>query len=179
MIDEHIERLISRRLDGETTEAESLELDKELIRLPKARAYLEEQERLGDLAGSALRAAVARDHEQPWLQPNPRDLQAARRRLLRPAVGLAAAVALAALIGTLPPGRTKPVEPIPPVVMNDSPAADSSKAPVPAVPVAEGAWSPGAGRHEVIGVFDEDTQSFYLLEMAPKSEVVSPAAMRY
>ena len=43
MIDERLERLINRKLDGELSEAESLELDKLLIRSPEGRAMLEEQ----------------------------------------------------------------------------------------------------------------------------------------
>ena len=45
MTDERTERLITRKLDGELTEAESLELDKALVRSPEARSLLEDYER--------------------------------------------------------------------------------------------------------------------------------------
>jgi len=64
MLDERTERLINRRLDGEITEEESLELDKQLIRSPEARAYLEDLQRQDVLAGQALRATLAPDEAQ-------------------------------------------------------------------------------------------------------------------
>ncbi|MCO6438335.1 MAG: hypothetical protein J5J06_14665 [Phycisphaerae bacterium] len=53
-IPEHIERLISRRLDGELSEAELLELDRELIRNPQARVYFESLRELEEDCAAAL-----------------------------------------------------------------------------------------------------------------------------
>ncbi len=53
-----IERLISRHLDGELTEADELELNRELIRNPEAHRLMEEYRRTDDLAGAALSQAM-------------------------------------------------------------------------------------------------------------------------
>lgn len=58
MIDERTEQLMNRRLDGEITAVESLELDKLLIRDPHARRLMDEYARLDALAGEAIRSAV-------------------------------------------------------------------------------------------------------------------------
>ena len=52
--DDHLERLINRKLDGELTRDESLELDKCLIRDPAARQSLEESERIDRLTAALL-----------------------------------------------------------------------------------------------------------------------------
>lgn len=58
-IDEQFERLISRKLDGELTEAESLELDRRLIRDPARQRYLEQSVELDALAAAAIQEACA------------------------------------------------------------------------------------------------------------------------
>lgn len=58
-VNDRIERLINRRLDGELTEDESLELDRELIRNPQARMLLEQLSRLDKLAGAAIADACS------------------------------------------------------------------------------------------------------------------------
>lgn len=60
-VDERIERLIVRRLDGELTDEEALELDRELLRCPAARELLEEYQRLDRVAAEALAAAIETD----------------------------------------------------------------------------------------------------------------------
>jgi len=73
MIDERTEQLVTRKLDGELTGAESHELNKLLIRSPQARALMEEYERADALAGEALRAAFERE-----ASPDDRAAQLAR-----------------------------------------------------------------------------------------------------
>ncbi len=60
-VDERIERLIVRRLDGELTDDESLELDRELLRSPQARQLLGEYQEIDDAAVDALAAALGVD----------------------------------------------------------------------------------------------------------------------
>lgn len=60
-IDEKLERLINRALDGELTADERLALDRELIREPAAREVMEHSGRLDALAAAALRSALAHD----------------------------------------------------------------------------------------------------------------------
>ncbi len=57
--DDHLERLISRKLDGELTGDDSLELDKCLIRDPAARQSLEELERIDCLTAILLEEVCA------------------------------------------------------------------------------------------------------------------------
>jgi hypothetical protein len=53
-LEERIERLIVRKLDGMLTEDEELELDRILIRSPEARRVYEEYRRIDDLAAQSL-----------------------------------------------------------------------------------------------------------------------------
>jgi len=55
------ERLIVRRLDGEISADESLELSRELLRNPDLRRMAEEYEQADALAATALRSSVAGD----------------------------------------------------------------------------------------------------------------------
>lgn len=54
--DEQLERMITRRLDGELDDAESLELDRRLLRDPDSRRLLEQYEAIGHSAASVLGA---------------------------------------------------------------------------------------------------------------------------
>ena len=58
-IDPQIERLIVRRLDGELTPDEQLELDRVLLKDPAARDLLEAYGRIDRDAGDALALALA------------------------------------------------------------------------------------------------------------------------
>ena len=60
-VGEDIEKLIVRRLDGELSEDEQLELDRELIRNPAAQRLMEEYKRIDDLAAAALDHALGDD----------------------------------------------------------------------------------------------------------------------
>ena len=53
-----MERLISRRLDGELTEDENLELDRELLRNPQAHRLMEEVRQMNERAGAALSQVI-------------------------------------------------------------------------------------------------------------------------
>ncbi len=58
---ERIERLINRKLDGELTEDEQLELDRALIRSPEDRGLLEELLHIDSLCGAAVRDGCCAD----------------------------------------------------------------------------------------------------------------------
>ena len=60
-VDKDIERLVVRQLDGELTENEQLELNRELIRNPEARRLMEEYTRIDGLAVAALDEALGDD----------------------------------------------------------------------------------------------------------------------
>lgn len=53
-IPEHLERLMNRRLDGELSAEESLQLDRELVKNPDARTWLESLRRLDGACGAVL-----------------------------------------------------------------------------------------------------------------------------
>ncbi len=65
--DDHLERLISRKLDGELSADESLELDKCLIREPLVRQHLEESEKIDELAGAFLNEVCAERDDASFL----------------------------------------------------------------------------------------------------------------
>lgn len=93
--DDPLERLISRKLDGELSADESLELDKHLIREPSARQWLEESERIDELARVFLGEVCAENEER--LHFTPADRGATRRRRWIGAVTAVAAACLALL----------------------------------------------------------------------------------
>jgi len=190
MLDERLERLISRKLDGELSEAESLELDKLLIRSPEARALLEEQEQLDHMAGESLRTALGggltgqrASGRTPLEWPS---RSSRREHLWYGGVGLAAGFVLAMLISTLAmplrDGTNK--DDIPPIVNN----AQSKTGPMmaqkgsgkdtplePQIITDTRNRAPG----QVFGVYDDDTRSLYLLEMNRAPARVTPAHMDY
>ena len=59
-VNDRIERLIVRRLDGEITPDEELELDRELLRLPEARALLESYQAIDELSAEVIATCAGR-----------------------------------------------------------------------------------------------------------------------
>jgi hypothetical protein len=191
MLDERMEQLINRKLDGELTEAESLELDKLLIRSPEGRALLEEQEQLDRLASDSLRTAlggglanrlVSGQTPLDWPSRSSR-----REHLWYGSIGLAAGFVLAmlasSLVAPLWNGRQK--DATPPIVSN-APGGDAGPALVDAEQNHD--WPPRAQDvtsqrertpEQVLGVYDDDSRSLYLLEMNRAPVRVTPAHMDY
>ena len=75
-VNEDIERLIVRHLDGALSEDEELALNRELIRNPAAHRLLEEYKQVDELAGAALEQAFTND----GLPFDPQTLSAPSRR---------------------------------------------------------------------------------------------------
>lgn len=94
MMDENLERMIARRLDGELTPSEDEAFSRELLREPEARRRMEEYAAADRLAGEALRAAF----DRPGGEGVPSALWAVRRSGRH---GVAWRVALAAAAGAL------------------------------------------------------------------------------
>jgi len=182
-MDERTEQLISRKIDGELTEPESLELDKILIRSPQARAMLEQQERIDALAGETLQAFLdtPTEADATFVPCNP---VAFGKRGLR--YYLARSAAVAALVGLGVLTATFPTDwSADPSEQNDAPVpnvqeqiAVRSDAAVPddewTVPVNAGVmeYRPANQQREILGVYDNEVQRFYLLEINrwPRSE---------
>ena len=189
MIDERTEQLITRKLDGELTEGESHDLNKLLIRSPQVRALMEEYERADALAGEALRAAFEREASPDDRAAQLAPAAASRRRWRAPPRGItmAAAAALAVIVGgglahwLMPPDMLTPSDPArvgpyqPPVVAGAAPVEDNS-----VTVVIEG---PRVRDQRVVrdvfGVFDEETQSVYLLEASRTRTNVVPVSANY
>ena len=161
-----------------------MELDKQLIRSPEARTYLDEQERIDALSGEVLRAALASDNTGVRAPTAPAAWPArasAWRRYLQPAAAVAAAVVLAVLVASIPSVKPPTAGTMSTVAMNNPSGQALAHSSVPIVPVADSDWSdlPRSGQHRLIGVYDEGTQSFYLLEMNRRPDVATPAAANF
>lgn len=188
MIDERIERLINRRLDGALTEEEALELDKAVLRSPQARRLAEQYQRMDALAADALRDALdARTTTPQEAAVRVRASYWPARIVRLAGLGaIAAGVALAVvMVGQLigprhPTSDPQPVEPlnVPMVELPDR------LQPAPAEPrptlVIERAW-PGENdfTRDILGVFDEQTRSLYLLEANRPGTGEGPMLVNY
>ncbi len=60
-LDENLERLIVRQLDGELSMEEELELNRELVRNPEARQLMEEYAGVDELASEVLKASFSHE----------------------------------------------------------------------------------------------------------------------
>jgi len=188
MIDEGTERLINRRLDGELGESESLELDKLLIRSPQVRALAEEYERNGAAAAEALRAALddagsptdraerlARTvtaRRWPWRAVRRRAAVAAA--VLGVIIGAGAVYRLAAPEASVTP-EPAGIEVANPVAVN-KPAPAGDKTPVE---IEHPRRREQRVVRDIFGVFDEETQSVYLLEANRTQTSVVPVSANY
>jgi hypothetical protein len=176
MIDERTEYLINRRLDNELTSDEQLELDKRLIRSPEARAMSEEYERFDRLARTAL--------EDFCQATRPRDdlLLPSRFFAFKRYSTIAAAVALFAFSTSLFPRHKSQTGD----VVNNTQNQPTIMASLPIGNDLSQLLSIEGPRHEreqvqkdLLGVFDQETQSVYLLEMDQQQTTVVPVSMNY
>jgi anti-sigma factor RsiW len=137
-VDENIERLIVRRLDGELTEDERVELDRALLRSPEARALLEEYERIDASASAALASSLAADGEPsvsfPRIAAPPARKGYSRAWWALPAAVAAAIAVLVTFIGPRPKG--------PELVTEFSGNGSEQVTPPPQIPVAPEGLAP-------------------------------------
>ncbi|MBI4718192.1 MAG: hypothetical protein HY763_10335 [Planctomycetes bacterium] len=70
-LNEHLERLIVRYLDGELSPGEVLELQREVLRNPQARRTLDEYERADALAAEALGQVFGGEAARPRVEVRP------------------------------------------------------------------------------------------------------------
>lgn len=195
MIDERIELLINRRLDGDLAEDESLELDRELIRSPEARRVLEESQRIDALTVDTLDRLLDAD-EAPHLRAADGVVSAAARRATRRrldgAIGVAAAVLLVMASTSLLPqngqrrgssgGTTAQVADTTGFV---GPAAepDAGPAAMPYPVVIDNTAGPRRQHQRidqnVIAVVDPETQTVYVLEIERARDSTSRLRVDY
>lgn len=191
MIDERTENLINRRLDGELTDDESLELDKRLIRSPGAQALMEEYERAGLVAGEVLRTAVGENdvgHDRAEQLARTAAFRGRPWRAWRGGVAVAA-VFLGVIIGvgmgywlstpavpvTSDPAVVQPSDVTEPLIATAPTELDRDK-------VRSLEQPPRRERRvvqDVVGVFDEKTRSVYLLEASRVETSLAPVRANY
>lgn len=183
MLDERIEQLINRRLDGALTEDESLELDRELIRSPETRRAFEDSQRIDVLTCETLNALLDAGECRHYPASDGQVSPAARwitRRRLDGVIGVAAAVLLI-MAGTsvLPQfgggnsltnrhgGGDRNLAGTGPTMTNS--AGPVSAWPAEYTPVIDNTDVPRRQHQridqDVIAVVDPQTQTVYLLEI--------------
>ncbi len=169
-MDDRLERLITRRLDGELTEAEELELNKLLIRSPEARRLLEDYQRQDALVTAALRETLSGAPSMVPLADGPCGAsQPKRMPWLRP-LAVAASIGLVAGLGAYFAAD----------LWSRAGAADGHASPphviIAANPPAVTPVDSGAGGHEpvyrrqavdrdILGVLGDDGKTLYLMEI--------------
>jgi hypothetical protein len=188
MIDERTEILINRKLDGELTQDQSLELDKLVIRNPEVRQLLEEYTRLDRQASetlwmvvnSASKSAAALEFAYP---------SSGRQRWTLPLgflSGLAAALVLAVALSH----HTARIPGLPNGPHGETIAGLDGFGPPAARPRNEGNIDMVAALEgprcetdsidrDVIGLFDQQSQSLYVLEVDSARSLVEPVRANY
>jgi hypothetical protein len=120
-VDERTERLIVRMLDGEITSTERLELDRELIRSPQARALLESYQTIDAASVEVIGRVIGkRDQGHSELvvsSGQPVSVQPRRSNWMLYASALAACLAFAIFLGT-PTSQQNGASPPPAVAQN-------------------------------------------------------------
>ncbi len=189
MIDERIEILINRKLDGELSEEDSLELNKLLIRNPDAHALLDEYAVMDRLAAEAIEAELA----EPVARVSPEQVSQwnKSKRQWWYSMALISAVAAALTLSVLLSQRA--------ANMNDSAALPISgvhsaqqaaatltdRAPqgrlvnVGTIPLDGRRRQTDSLERDVLGVWDQDSHSLYLLEANEARSTVEPVKFNY
>jgi anti-sigma factor RsiW len=198
MIDERTERLITRRLDGQLADGESLELDKELIRDPDARRAFEDSQRIDTLAVQTLHALLDASAAQRESELIVSTVRRSSRRLTRwcldGAIGVAASVLILLVATAQWSDDSRQI---------DRSGANSSglqiagnnaisELPGPRALVAADPQSPALTQviagprrereridQDVIGLVDPQTQSIYVLELNGARNTISPVRANY
>jgi anti-sigma factor RsiW len=173
MIDERLELLITRKLDGELSSDESLELNRELIRNPHARAMFQDSARIDAESRTALQNAALASTPAAPDGIHTRDIAGWSRRTAGrwlahgAATAIAAGISLAVLLGLRGPGLVEtgrqaiPTGPPPSGSMAQQAVWPSGHA----APINGRRTGADQLDREVIGVFDEQSGSLYLLEL--------------
>jgi len=190
MMDERTERLINRKLDGELTAAESLELDKLLIRNPQARALFEEYAAMDAQASELLRAVVApsvtagttdRMSETAW-NPPPRRWWYSFGLVS----GLAAAITLAVLLShrAATVNVTSPADVSGAMVVSGGPSParpdTMTTGPTNLVSHVEGPRRETTNlERDVIGWWDRESGSLYLIEADRARSIIELVRVNY
>lgn len=191
MIDERTEILINRRLDGELTPDESLELDKRLIRDPQARTLLAELRNDDRAVADALNSFANEINERR----SPISDELPPRRLpwyfrLAGPMAIAASVAMMFMFLQQPTPTPSPTpddaviaadQPVPveTTVAEVSPLRPVAKMTEDGILLADPHLRDVGLQRDILGVMDEQNQQLYLLELERSREKVVPVRMSY
>jgi anti-sigma factor RsiW len=179
MVDERIEILISRKLDGALTEAESLELDKALIRNPEARCVLAEYEANDAVAATSLNEMLSpadssstpsAERIEHWAQPSNRAAGSIGRHLGYFGGAAVAAMIALSVIG-IPQHLTAQSSPS----LGESFPAVVAKPPAVSVAAGQPGMRPPSRRspsetaplphsRDLFGIYDHRSSRLYLFE---------------
>ena len=180
-INEHLERLINRSLDGDLGEDGQLELNRELIRNPAARGLLAEYQAMDGRAAAALGQAFGVARWDPIAVAETRAARSShpfhRRHAVRWLIPGAIAAALAAMVIPYPSFET-------PVKQSDTMVTlPPERVPqglvqgfVPARTVSTGSGAPAVHRdrgRDIIGVLGDDG-NLYWIEVEKTRTVTLP-----
>jgi anti-sigma factor RsiW len=192
-MDERLERLINRRLDGELTDAEQVELDRWLLRDPAARQCLGEYERIDAWSKEALAEVLTPGTgRQSVSTSHGRDVRrhaSSLRWLSWTVVAAAAVLAFAVLV---PPATTPVPNAGSPAVHGPGLARPVSAMPVdftlapdqmafPARPASMGIPTERMRYRavDVLGIYDPQKQEILLLEWDRKKAAAKRVSYEY
>ncbi|MHC4445390.1 MAG: anti-sigma factor family protein [Planctomycetota bacterium] len=190
MIDERTERLINRKLDGELTETESLELDKLLIRSPQAQALLEEYQQNDTMTAEALQSALSETDTSKQITTKWADSAQPKKiwwRYLTAASAIAAVIVFAVVIKNNPIKQhtPQPTGHIPAQIntkVGDSATivdADGTQKLTPVLIIEGPRRQKEQIMRDLLGVYDQETNSVYLLEADQTQQTIVPVSSSY
>jgi anti-sigma factor RsiW len=190
-MDERVERLINRHLDGELTGAEQVELSGHLLRDASARARLQDYQRIDGWCRRALEEVLPATSNGHELRSAARNAGVTRRVPQR-WLGLAAVAAAAALVLSvlLPPSspRTRPIAPRhqanlarPASALPSDMTLQPQQMIFPAAAVSEGASTYRLRNRavDVLGIYDTQRQEILLLQWDRSQDAATVASYEY
>ena len=192
MIDERLEYLMTRQLDGRISEAERLELNKTLIRSPEAHRVFDEYQANDALATEALRRVF--DPPTPAsAEPPILDVTVRSRwrgwSVMRPLFVAAAAIVLAVMIRGIPwTTNDGPAQGQQAQVVSATPGPAETPAMADARPESKGEspqnmltprYAHEYMPRDFLAVLDDQSRNIYLLEMDRPRMGIVPVRMRY
>jgi len=169
-ISEQLERLICRCLDGDLSEDEQLELNRELIRNPQARQMLADYQSVDRTAAAALDLAFGKELASE-VQPQPHKkvvTHVGRRHAVRWLIPGAIAAALLATV-TPNPWRPMAITPVERIASVSNPASapivGANPISVPTRTVSMSSGAPAIHRdtgRDIIGVLGDDGNLYWI-----------------
>lgn len=185
MIDDRTEQLINRRLDGALSDAESLELDRLLIRSPEARTLLEDYQRMDGLAVEAMQSVFQESRIDASFRPGTlhRIPPAGAGKRWNLAMALAVAAMIALVLAGLP-SKWRQLHEVEPQLA-DQPTLPAVRMGDPAyvnAPVDEIHGTRDQRQHitrNLIGLMDDKGEGIYFLEVQRKDTTVTPVSFSY